>query len=83
MFFTGFCINFTVLYHPIFEVICMNSNFSPAILFGTMLRENSEAARFYDGCTMEQRQAILCQLQSISTPEEMRSFVAHLPSAAT
>ena len=67
MFFTGFCINFTVLTHTIFEVICMNS----------------EAARFYDGCTMEQRQAILCQLQSISTPEEMRSFVAHLPSAAT
>ncbi len=61
----------------------MDSNLAPAILFGTMLRENSQAARFYDSCTAEQRQAILCQLQAISSPEEMRSFVANLPSAAT
>ena len=28
----------------------MDSNLAPAILFGTMLRENSQAARFYDSC---------------------------------
>lgn len=61
----------------------MDNDLAPAILFGTMLRENSAAARFYDGCTAEQRQAILCQLRAISSPEEMRAFVAHLPSAAT
>lgn len=61
----------------------MDSNLEPAILFGTLLRENREAARFYDSCTSEQRRAILCRLPSISSPEEMRAFVSHLPSAAT
>ena len=36
-----------------------------------------------NNCTTAQRHAIRSQLQSIRTPEEMQSFVAHLPSAAT
>lgn len=60
----------------------MNHSLEPAVLFGTLLRENSAAARFYDSCTREQRQAILSQLPSMTSPEEVRAFVDHLPSAA-
>ena len=56
----------------------MNSDIQPAILFGTLLRENDAAARFYDSCTPLQRQAILCRLPSLTTPEEMRAFVDQL-----
>ncbi len=60
----------------------MSATFEPAVAFGALLREHPDTARFYDGCTAEQRQAILHQLSQIRSQEELSSFVAHLPSAA-
>lgn len=60
----------------------MEENFSPAIVFGACLRSNDEAAQFYDACSSQQRQAILCQLQKLRSTQEVEQFVDHLPSAA-
>lgn len=57
----------------------MDANLTNAAAFGALLRENGEAARFYDSCTPEQKQAILLQLGQV---QDMAGFVAHLSSAA-
>lgn len=74
---------YRLLRHTTHEVITMDSNMmEPAVSFGTMLQSDNETARFYDHCTMEQKQAIFHQLREIQTPEQLKAFVKHLPSAA-
>ena len=60
----------------------MSAPFEPAVAFGALLREHPDTARFYDGCTAEQRNAILQQLSQVKSRQELDAFVAHLPSAA-
>ena len=47
-----------------------------------MLRANPQAAKFYDHCTQEQRNAILLQVHMLNTPDKLKAFVDNLPSAA-
>ena len=49
--------------------------------FGELLRQDPRAARFYDSCTPEQKQAILLQLPEMKSDSQLRAFVANLPSA--
>lgn len=60
----------------------MEFHLEPAVAFGSLLRENAEAAQFYDNCTPTQKEAILLQLQEIHSPENLKAFVDQLPSAA-
>ena len=46
-----------------------------------LLRQDPRAARFYDSCTPEQKQAILLQLPEMKSDSQLRAFVANLPSA--
>ena len=50
--------------------------------FGMALLQNTEAANFYQRCTPAQQQAILGQAGMLKSSEEMKAFVANLPSAA-
>ena len=59
----------------------MSFDLEPAVTFGALLRQNPKAARFYDRCTPEQRQAILLQLPEMKTESQLRAFVDNLPSA--
>ena len=55
----------------------MDNGISSAMAFGTLLRENPEAARIYDACTPQQKQRLLLQIES--TPaEQMESLVSRL-----
>ncbi len=60
----------------------MNPDMNQATAFGILLEKNPQAARFYDNCTPEQRQAILLQLPQITSQAQLQAFVDHLPSAA-
>ncbi len=42
----------------------MDTAMQQATAFGALLRQNPQAARFYDSCTPQQRQAILEQLSA-------------------
>lgn len=57
----------------------MDANLKPAFAFGALLREDEKAAQFYDGCTPEQKQAILLQLSNV---RDMDAFVHGLPNTA-
>lgn len=57
----------------------MLTNQNPAVQFGALLQENTDAAQFYARCTPAQRQAILRQLYNVPSVE---AFVQNLPSAA-
>lgn len=59
----------------------MELDLKPAIAFGTLLREDPEASRYYDGCTPAQRQEIILRLHQIPI-EEMPAFVAGLAATA-
>ena len=59
----------------------MSFNLEPAVAFGELLRQDPRAARFYDSCTPEQKQAILLQLREMKSDSQLRAFVANLPSA--
>lgn len=61
------------------EVIALELNIEPAIAFGALLREDAQAAAYYDSCTREQREAILLQLDSV---QDMKAFVQQLPNNA-
>ncbi|WP_283672931.1 hypothetical protein [Butyricicoccus sp. Marseille-Q5471] len=50
--------------------------------FCAYLGQNIKAIEFYQGCTSEQKQAILNQAQSIQLEDQMKAFVDNLPSAA-
>lgn len=50
--------------------------------FSNALKQNHKAADFFQNCTDEQKAAIISQVHSIHSKEEMKSFVEHLPSAA-
>lgn len=50
--------------------------------FGMALIQNSDAAKFYENCTDEQKAAIISQVHAIDSKEAMKAFVDHLPSAA-
>jgi len=52
-----------------------DSGIQRAYLFGELLRENESAARYYDACTPEERQALLLKLDQV---EDLPSFVASL-----
>ncbi len=58
----------------------MDSGMSSAMAFGTLLRENPEAARIYDTCTPQQKQRLLLQIQNIPA-DNMESFVSQLSAA--
>ena len=60
----------------------MRPSFSPDAAFQGCLQSHPSAARFYQNCSPQQKQAILSQLHQLSTPQQVRSFAAHLPSAA-
>lgn len=60
----------------------MNPTMQQTTVFGALLRQNPQAARFYDHCTPRQRQAILAQLSQLNSHAQLQSFVEHLPSAA-
>lgn len=60
----------------------MDTAMQQATAFGTLLRQNPQAAHFYDNCTPQQRQAILEQLSQLTSQAQLHSFVEHLPSAA-
>ena len=64
------------------EVVWMAYNFTAESTFDALMRADASAASFYAGCTPAQKAAIRAQMQEIRTPEEMRAFVSHLPSAA-
>jgi hypothetical protein len=68
--------------HTTAEVIFMNQSLEHAAAFGAMLRENPQAAHFYDHCTQEQRNAILLQVHMLNSPDKLKAFVDNLPSAA-
>lgn len=50
--------------------------------FANALRNNHEAMDFYNNCTDHQKQAIINQVKNISSKQELKDFVSHLPSAA-
>ena len=60
----------------------MDTAMQQATAFGALLRQNPQAARFYDSCTPQQRQAILEQLSQLTSQAQLQGFVDHLPSAA-
>ena len=60
----------------------MDTAMQQATAFGALLRQNPQAARFYDSCTPQQRQAILEQLSQLTSQAQLQSFVEHLTSAA-
>ena len=60
----------------------MEQGYEQAAAFGALLQENPQAARFYDHCTPQQRQAILEQLPQMTSQAQLRAFVDHLSSAA-
>lgn len=45
------------------------------------LMQNENAMSFYNSCTEKQKQAIINQVHSINSKQEMQAFVDHLPSA--
>ena len=57
----------------------MELDLKPAAEFGALLREDEKAAKFYDSCTQEQRNAILLQLSSV---QDMEGFVRQLHNNA-
>ena len=60
----------------------MDQSLEHATAFGAMLRANPQAAKFYDHCTQEQRNAILLQLGQMTSQSQLRAFVDNLPSAS-
>ena len=60
----------------------MDQSLEHATAFGAMLRANPQAAKFYDHCTQEQRNAILLQMGQMTSQSQLRAFVDNLPSAA-
>ena len=50
--------------------------------FQALLRHDLPAAQLYNSCSDTQKRAILLQLRSIQSPEQLSAFVDHLPSAA-
>ena len=60
----------------------MDQSLEHATAFGAMLPANPQAAKFYDHCTQEQRNAILLQVHMLNTPDKLKAFVDNLPSAA-
>lgn len=60
----------------------MDPTMNQASAFGALLRQNPQAARFYDSCNAQQRQAILEQLPKLTSQAQLQSFVNNLPSAA-
>ena len=60
----------------------MDQSLEHATAFGAMLRANPQAAKFYDHCTQEQRNAILLQMGQMTSQSQLRAFVDNLPSAS-
>ena len=64
--------------NPDNEVIILEPLSELPIGLGMALLQNQEAARFFDGCTAEQRQAIVEQTHSIQSKQDMKAFVDNL-----
>ena len=60
----------------------MKQDFQAGTHFLDMVQENPSALRFWNQCGPIQRRAIDRQLDRLDTPEQLRGFVDHLPSAA-
>ena len=60
----------------------MDANMSAAVMFGELLQKNPRASAFYDSCTPHQRQAILLQLEQMTSRSQLQAFVDNLPSAS-
>lgn len=58
----------------------MDVNMNAAVTFGELLQKNPQAAAFYDRCTPTQRQAILLQLEQMTSQSQLRAFIDNLPS---
>lgn len=55
----------------------MDNGISSAMAFGTLLRDNPEAARIYDACPPQEKQRLLLRIES--TPaEKMEALVSSL-----
>lgn len=57
----------------------MEIDLAPAFAFGALLRDDAEAALFYDTCTPQQKQDLLLQLHNV---QDMKAFVRQLPKTA-
>ena len=58
----------------------MDVHMNAAVTFGELLQKDPKASAFYDSCTPKQREAILLQLEQMSSQSQLRAFVANLPS---
>ncbi len=48
--------------------------------FANNLMQDSKATDFFFSCNVAQKQALLSQVQKITSKEEMKAFVENLPS---